>query len=669
MVTQLTKNAIDSLINSTNPDEQYVIQVLKAPQSVAENLFKISISDGFSKFKKGYFVSDAAIKCQDLKDLCIIRCKKYIDDSNHDKERIIISNYDLIYSNIQEIIGRPIEYKQYKSCGFSNPEGSTAIPIQYLSRNAQILQQNQVSQPKQMVTLPVSNINKPAPVVNNTVVQKPAVSNQNIGRVNQNPQQINKSAPVKQNNSSNSNNNNKANSSLQASTDGDETDLDFINNLQPNGNNQTIKVRITKKGDLKSFKDNKGKLFSMDVIDQKGDECSVSFFNELAEQYDGLFQVGQVIIMKQFQVKVNNNRQYNKGEHTVSINKESKILICAEDPSIPMIKLNRQYIQDVQNKQKGDLIDLIVVVKQDSDIKSMILKKDNQQQSKRDIIAFDESLIEAEITLWGQTAQEYDAKQGDFIVFKDAKIGEFKDKKQINIGYGTQIFMNPNEQLFPQIKEIKKWYLSLNSDQLSTIQKVPGNDSGPREVTSFESSLNILQEEIKQHSLDPDMKIWKEIRGQIMYIKDTPLYYNACCDCKKKIQRNNEVWTCTHCKKDFNEPESRFILSLNISDSTDTIWASAFDEVGQKILGVKGDVFRLAEEDTEHGIETKKKLLMAAQNKEYRFLLLTKQEKDLNGFNRHKTVINAIKDMQPAYESKKILNSLDKFLMIDEKDS
>nr|D8UYN9.2 RecName: Full=Replication protein A 70 kDa DNA-binding subunit; Short=RP-A p70; AltName: Full=Replication factor A protein 1; Short=RF-A protein 1 [Tetrahymena thermophila SB210]ADB03555.2 replication protein complex A largest subunit [Tetrahymena thermophila] len=668
MVTQLTKNAIDSLINSTNPDEQYVIQVLKAPQSVAENLFKICISDGFCKFKKGYFVSDAATKCQDLKDLCIIKCKKYIDDSNHDKERIIISNYELIYSNIQEQIGKPIEYKQYKSSGFSNPEGSTVIPSQYLSRNAQILQQNQVSQPKQMVTPPVSNINKPTPAVNNTFAQKPAVTNQNIQRVNQNPQQMNKTAPVKQNNNNNNNNNgnNKNNSSLQISTDGDEQNLEYIRNLQPNGQPQTIKVRITKKGDLKSFKEKQGKLFSIDVIDKFGDECSISFFNEIAEQYDGLFKVGQVIVLKQFSVKVNNNHQYNKGDHTVTVNKESKILICQEDPSIPMIKLNRQFIQDMQNKQKGDLIDLIVVVKADTEVKTMILKKDNQQQSKRDIISFDESLIETEITLWGETAKDYDAKQGDIIVFKDAKIGEFKDKKQINIGYGTQIFMNPDEQLFPQIHDVKKWYLSLNSDQLSTIQKAQGNDTGPREVTSFESSLNILKEEIKNLQTDPEMKIWKEIRGQIMYIKDTPLYYNACFSCKKKIARNNEVWTCINCNKDFNEPDSRYILSLNISDSTDTIWVSAFDEVGQKILGVKGDVFRYADEDTEHGTETKKKLLMAAQNKEYRFLLLTKQERDQNGNARDKTVIHAIKDFQPAYEAKKIINSLEKFMVIEE---
>lgn len=58
------------------------------------------------------------------------------------------------------------------------------------------------------------------------------------------------------------------------------------------------------------------------------------------------------------------------------------------------------------------------------------------------------------------------------------------------------------------------------------------------------------------------------------------------------------------------------------------MWVSAFDEVGFEIFGQKAKIFREADEDKDHGIETKKKLLMAAQNKEFRFLLLTKGERD-----------------------------------------
>lgn len=47
----------------------------------------------------------------------IIRIKKYIDDTNTDKtdkDRVIISNYDTIYTNIEEFIGKPMEYRNYK---------------------------------------------------------------------------------------------------------------------------------------------------------------------------------------------------------------------------------------------------------------------------------------------------------------------------------------------------------------------------------------------------------------------------------------------------------------------------------------------------------------------------------------------------------------------------
>ena len=55
----------------------------------------------------------------------------------------------------------------------------------------------------------------------------------------------------------------------------------YICDLRPNIENLKLKARVTKKGDIKTFKTDKnpnGTLFSIDVIDGKGDEMSVSFF-------------------------------------------------------------------------------------------------------------------------------------------------------------------------------------------------------------------------------------------------------------------------------------------------------------------------------------------------------------------------------------------------------
>lgn len=87
----------------------------------------------------------------------------------------------------------------------------------------------------------------------------------------------------------------------------------------------------------------------------------------------------------------------------------------------------------------------------------------------------------------------------------------------------------------------------------------------------------------KQSPFDDQTKIFKEVRAQILYIKDSPLYYNACPTCKKKVVIDNETWYCHNgtCNKVLPDgPDSRYILSINIGDSTFTQWVSAFDEVG-----------------------------------------------------------------------------------------
>jgi hypothetical protein len=55
----------------------------------------------------------------------------------------------------------------------------------------------------------------------------------------------------------------------------------FLNDLRPNLENSKFKARVTKKGEIKTFKNEKnpnGTLFSIDVIDANGDEMSISFF-------------------------------------------------------------------------------------------------------------------------------------------------------------------------------------------------------------------------------------------------------------------------------------------------------------------------------------------------------------------------------------------------------
>lgn len=52
-----------------------------------------------------------------VKDLSILKVKKFINtDNSVDRERIIVATFELLYSNVTDLIGKPIEYKNYKNC-------------------------------------------------------------------------------------------------------------------------------------------------------------------------------------------------------------------------------------------------------------------------------------------------------------------------------------------------------------------------------------------------------------------------------------------------------------------------------------------------------------------------------------------------------------------------
>jgi len=48
-----------------------------------------------------------------VKELQVIRVKKYVEQ--HDKERIVISHFEVLYDNVTEILGNPVDYKNFKT--------------------------------------------------------------------------------------------------------------------------------------------------------------------------------------------------------------------------------------------------------------------------------------------------------------------------------------------------------------------------------------------------------------------------------------------------------------------------------------------------------------------------------------------------------------------------
>jgi hypothetical protein len=81
--------------------------------------------------------------------------------------------------------------------------------------------------------------------------------------------------------------------------------------------------------------------------------------------------------------------------------------------------------------------------------------------------------------------------------------------------------------------------------------------------------------------------VWSDLRVYLNRIKDKPKkIYDGCPNCKKGVQP--EDTSCSGCNKNFDKPTSRYIVPIEISDYTGSIWTTAYDEFAVKMFKVAG---------------------------------------------------------------------------------
>lgn len=94
----------------------------------------MTLNDGFS-FNNYIFVFNAASQIPKTKVYSVIKIISF--KSTEDSKIKIVLDYEIIYDNIQEIIGMPIPLNDYIKNNRINVDGNTSIPFKYLPLNKQ----------------------------------------------------------------------------------------------------------------------------------------------------------------------------------------------------------------------------------------------------------------------------------------------------------------------------------------------------------------------------------------------------------------------------------------------------------------------------------------------------------------------------------------------------
>jgi len=429
-----------------------------------------------------------------------------------------------------------------------------------------------------------------------------------------------------------------------------------IDSITPYQNKWQIKARVTSKSDIRTWNNAKGsgKLFSLDLMDESG-EIRATAFKEQCDMYYDMIQVGKVYLISNCQVKAA-NKQYSKLRNDYELTFKDNVIVqpCDEDTSdVPTIIYNFMTIADLSTQQKDAIVDIIGICKMADEAKEFTSRA-GKEMVKRDVIIVDKSAHEVSLTLWGNTARNFDGGNFPVLAVKGARVSDFNG---ITLS-GGDLLTNPD---MPQGHEVKGWWdnegcnVSTQSLTVQGMRPGGGGDGGNMMTIGEVKATNLGK--------DSERGEYYSVVASVTFFSKEKTLYKACTnqsdgrDCNKKVNDNGDgTYRCEKCSKDNTDFRWRMMLSFNLGDATDNTWASCFQEQGERLLGVKSDELGHFLENDE---EKYNAIFAEATFKSWSFRMRAKED-SYNDETRLKHTVVSLEEVNFEAHCKRLIQEIEK---------
>ncbi|GAA0160648.1 DNA metabolism protein [Lithospermum erythrorhizon] len=437
--------------------------------------------------------------------------------------------------------------------------------------------------------------------------------------------------------------------------------------LNPYQGNWTIKVRVTNKGIMRTYKNARGEgcVFNVELTDEDGTQIQATMFNEAAKKFFDKFQLGKVYYISKGSLRVA-NKQFKtvQNDYEMTLNENSVVEEASEEASfVPEIKYNFVPIDELGPYVGGrELVDVIGVVQNVSPTMSIRRKSDNEMIPKRDITIADDTKKTVVVSLWNDLATDAAqellemADQFPVVAIKSVKVGDFQGISLSTISRSS-LKINPD---LPEAKKLKTWYNSEGKD--TSLDSVGAGLAtlGKGGAQSYFTDRVFISHIIKNPSLGDDRKpAFFSIKAYISFIKpDQTMWYRACKTCNKKVtEAVGSGYFCEACEKTEEECNLRYIVSLKVTDASGEAWLSVFNDQAEKIIGCSADdLDKLKSQEGESAFQMKLKEATWAPY----FFRVSVMPHEYNGDKRQRITARAVGPIDYAAEAKYMLEELSK---------
>jgi replication factor A1 len=422
-----------------------------------------------------------------------------------------------------------------------------------------------------------------------------------------------------------------------------------INAITPFYNAWTIRARVTAKTQIKTFNSKRGdgKLFSFDVTDDSS-EIRITAFNKECDKYFNIIEKDLVYYITKGIVKTANKRFSNlKSDYEITLTNDSVIELCNENIPLPKLKYKFVELKDLPNINVNTTVDVIAVIRNISDLESIISKKNNKEYKKRDIFLLDKNSIEVRMTVWGTEAESFDAIKGSIIAVKNALVGDFKGRT-LSCVQNTTIEYDPD---LPEAHILKGWYDREGQKATNIVSMSKTTDLNASNTFKYLSQINM-------NSVPNDSALYFNCRAVIVSTgRPQNSMYKSCGlnGCMKKVRdESNGLYHCDKCGTDSPAFQWRIMLSVCISDCTGDLWLTAFQEVAEKMIGLKVDELS---ETFERDPNQYNSIISGLVFKTFNFRIGSKID-EYNNEKRVKSTAFGVYAIDPIERSKKLIQNL-----------
>jgi len=426
-----------------------------------------------------------------------------------------------------------------------------------------------------------------------------------------------------------------------------------IASITPYQNKWTIKARVTSKSDIRTWNkaSGSGKLFSMDLMDESG-EIRVTAFKDQCDAFYDKTVVGKVYYISNCSVKAA-NKQYSKlnNEYELTFKDNGTMELCDDTADVPTMVYNFASIADLTSASKDTTVDVIGVCKSANDLTNLVSRA-GKELTKREIYLVDKSATEVTLTLWGTTAENFDAAGNPIVAVKGCRVSDFNG---VSLS-GGDTMINPDLDI---AHELKGWWDNEGCNVATSSITVQGMRGG-----GGNEQVKMIGE-VKHENLGygSDRGEYYSTMATITFFSKDKALYKSCGDsmgdgkeCNKKVVENGDgTYRCEKCAKDKSDFKWRIMLQMNLADSTDNTWASCFQDTAEKILNVtSADLGRYLETDEEQY----NAIFLEATFKTFSFKMRVKAD-TWNDETRLKHTVVSVDEIMWADHCKKLINEIE----------